>query len=101
MAAADPVGVDIDGRWFALFAVAFLLIPARRGKGASGATTSGQAEPSKPAKRSTEDPGPADRDDGSASRSSAPLALPAAGLDDLDAEVATEVLRVWAEHPAR
>jgi hypothetical protein len=88
-AAAERVGVDVDGRWFALFAGAFLLIPARRAK------RQAEPEPDEPrrAKRSPDDTGPAETGDAAG----APLALPAASLDDLDPEVATAVLQDWAD----
>ncbi|MCU0271735.1 MAG: hypothetical protein MUE34_00740 [Acidimicrobiales bacterium] len=92
---AAAVGVDIDARWFGLFAVAFLLIPARPGKGAAGPRPAGRS------KRPTEDPDPGNGGHAPGSRTGEPLALPAASLDDLDAELATAVLQVWAERPVR
>jgi hypothetical protein len=89
VAAADRVGVDVDGRWFALFAGAFLLIPARRAK------RQAEPEPDEPrrARRSPDDTGPAA--DGDAAGT--PLALPSASLGDLDPELVTAVLRIWAD----
>lgn len=92
LAAAERVGIDVDGRWFALFAGALLLIPARRAKRTAGPEPTRTRLESGP-ERST------DRDDDDVEDDGAvrPLALPASRLDDLDPEVVTAVLQVWAD----
>lgn len=86
-AAAERFGIEIDGRWFALFAGAFLLVPARRGK--------------RSAERRPDDPSPKARSTGPVddeeTADQAPPALPTTSLDDLDPEVVTAVLQVWAD----
>ncbi len=84
LATTGPVGIDVDGRWFALFAVAFLLVPARRAKRTAAADDGDAA-------------GDAADDAPDAGHGARRPALPAAALDDLDPEVATEVLRAWAD----